>query len=223
MNKIYQIIGALVLTTTTAMSDYGGIFVGAGLGVGMMRNDTKYVDATQGEGKSTVAKLGAYYQLHAGYLHEVGTSKTLVGGDIYVNGSSAKKLNNVGVDGGAIAGTIEQKRSTGVGIAAILGKLINPKVMIYGRVGYELSKYDMKLNLIGVTPKSFTKSYNGIVPGVGLNYKIAHNMMIGGGYDYTGLFSNKTVYQNGDVNIQVKPAEHRMMVKLTFVFNPSTC
>jgi outer membrane immunogenic protein len=223
MNKIYQIIGALVLTTTTAMSDYGGIFVGAGLGVGMMRNDTKYVDATQGEGKSTVSKLGAYYQLHAGYLHEVGTSKTLVGGDIYVNGSSAKKLNNVGVDGGAIAGTIEQKRSTGVGIAAIMGKLINPKVMIYGRVGYELSKYDMKLNLIGVAPKDFTKSYNGIVPGVGLNYKIAHNMMIGGGYDYTGLFSNKTVYQNGDVNIQVKPAEHRMMVKLTFVFNPSTC
>lgn len=223
MNKIYQIIGALVLTTTTAMSDYGGIFVGAGLGIGMMRNDTKYVDAAQGEGKSTVSKLGAYYQLHAGYLHEVGTSKTLVGGDIYVNGSSAKKLNNVGVDGGAIAGTIEQKRSTGVGIAAIAGKLINPKVMIYGRVGYELSKYDMKLNLIESAPQDFTKSYNGVVPGVGLNYKIAHNMMIGGGYDYTGLFSNKTVYQKGDINVQVKPVEHRMMVKLTFVFNPSTC
>lgn len=223
MNRICQIIGALVFTTTAAMSDFGGVFIGAGLGVGMMRNDTKYVDTTQGEGKTTASKVGGYYQFHAGYLHEVGTSKTMVGGDIYISGSSAKKLDNIGVDGGDIAGTIDQKRSTGFGLAVIAGKLINPKVMVYGRMGYETSRYEMKLNLTGSTPQSFTKSYAGMVPGVGLNYKVASNMLVGLGYDYAGLFSNKTVYDDGNVNVQVKPVEHRVMVKLSFVFNPSTC
>lgn len=222
MSKIHQIISALVLTTTAAMaSNYGGIFVGGGLGVGVMRNETKYTDTAFGEGKTTTTKVGGYYQLHAGYLHELGTSKTMLGGDVYMNSSSAKIINNIGVNGRAIVGTLEQKRSSGYGLAFIAGKLVNPKVMLYGRLGYEVSHYDMKVTLINQASQSSKKSYTGIVPGVGMNYKVTPNVLVGLGYDYAGLFSNKVIYSAGTTSLHVTPAEHRVMMKVSFVFSPS--
>lgn len=222
MSRIHQIISVLVLTTTATMaSNYGGIFVGGGLGIGALRSETKYTDTALGEGKTTSTKIGGYYQLHAGYLHEVGTSKTMLGGDVYMNSSSAKKTNNMGVNGQPIVGTLEQKRSSGYGIALIAGKLVNPKVMVYGRMGYEVSRYDMKVTLVAGGSQNSTKSYTGMVPGVGMNYKVTSNVLVGLGYDYAGLFGNKVIYSAGTTNIQVNPAEHRVMMKVSYVFNTS--
>ncbi|WP_032112668.1 outer membrane protein [Candidatus Paracaedibacter symbiosus] len=222
MSKIYRVLGALVLTTTAALSSpYGGVFVGAGLGVGALRSETKYVDnTTLASGKSTATKFGLYYQGHLGYLHEVGDSKTMIGGDVYVNGSSANKVENIGANGQLVAGTLQQKRSVGYGVALIAGKLVNPKVMIYARLGYEMSRYKMNLKLAGQQQKTFNKDYASVVPGVGLNYKVAHNVLVGVGYDYAGFASKKTVYTDAAQNIQVNPAEHRVMAKVSFVFNP---
>lgn len=222
MSKIYQGISALIFTTTTVMAgNYGGFFIGGGLGAAALRNEAKYTDTTQGKGKLTANKLGAYYQVHAGYLHEVGTSKTMIGGDIFLNSSSAKKIYNIGVNNQPAVGTLEQKRSTGYGIAAIAGKLVNPKVMVYGRLGYEMSRYEMKLALVGQAPQSSTKSYSGVVPGVGMNYKVTPNVLVGLGYDYAGFFAEKVIYSAGTVNLRVKPVEHRVMLKVSFVFAAS--
>lgn len=219
MNKIYQVLGALILTTTAAVSNnYGGIFVGGGLGAAIMRAEGKYEDATSGNGKTTFNKFGAAYQIHAGYLTEIGSSKTMVGGDIYLNGSSAKKEGNVGVDGQIVAGSMNVKRSLGYGIALIIGKLVNPKVMIYGRAAYEMNRYNLDLNL-GAQSQSVKKTYGGFVPGVGVDYKLTPNVIVGLGYDYAGLFGNKTVYEQGNVKIQVNPTEHRIMAKVAFVLN----
>ena len=220
MRKLNTILGILALTSTTACANpYGGLFAGVGLGGAMQQNQTKYIDATTGNGKTTFSKAGAYYQIHAGYLHEVGTSKTLVGFDVYLNSSSAKKQGNVGVNGQPVAGILEQKRGAGYGIALIAGKLVNPKVMLYARLGYETAKYKMKLTPTGQAPQESTVSYNGMVPGVGVNYKLASNILAGVGYDYAGMFSNKDVYKKGNISVQVKPVEHRVMVKVSFVFN----
>jgi len=220
MNKFYQSLGALILTTTAAMSNnYGGVFVGGGLGIGGMRAESKYADALQGNGKTTLNKFGAAYQIHAGYLTEIGSSKTMVGGEIYLNGSSAKKEGNVGINGGNVAGTVNLKRSLGYGLALIVGKLVNPKVMIYARAAYEASRYNIDLKLDGAQSQSIKKTYTGFVPGVGFDYKVTPNIVVGLGYDYAGLFGNKDVYQNGNVKVQVNPAEHRIMAKVSFVLN----
>lgn len=221
MNKICQIIGLLTLTTTAAMSNsYGGAFVGGGIGVGGMRAEGKYTDAVQGEGKTNFNKFGAAYQLHGGYLTEIGTSKTMVGGEIYLSGSSAKKASNIGVDGGAVAGSLNLKRSVGYGFAVIAGKLVNPKVMVYGRVGYEMSRYNIDLNLTGgVQPQSIKKTFSGVVPGAGIDYKVAPNVLVGVEYNYAGLFGNKVVYEQGNQKVEVNPTEHRLLVKASFMMD----
>lgn len=220
MNRICQVISAFILTTTAAVSNnYGGVFVGGGLGMGGMRSESKYTDIVQGNGKTNLNKFGAAYQLHTGYLTEIGSSKTMVGGEIYLNGSSAKKEGDIGIDGGAVVGSMSLKRSLGYGVALIAGKLVNPKVMVYARIAYEMSRYNIDLKLAGAQSQSIKKTYSGVVPGAGIDYKVAPNVIVGLGYDYAGLFGNKAVYEQGNQKIEVNPSEHRIMAKVSFVMN----
>lgn len=220
MNKIYQALSILALTTTAALSNnYGGVFVGGGLGAAIMRAEGKYVDATQGEGKTTFNKFGAAYQIHAGYLTEIGNSKTMVGGELFLNGSSAKKDGKLGVDGQAVVGTMNLKRSFGYGLALIVGKLVNPKVMVFARAAYEMDRYTIDLKPNVGQSQSVKKTYAGFVPGVGVDYKVSPNVIVGLGYDYAGLFGNKTVAEQGNVKVQVNPTEHRLMAKVSFVMD----
>lgn len=222
MSKICRILGALVVTTTVAFSSpYGGLFAGVGLGAGMANNEINYFDIGNGaSGKTTANKIGLYYQAHVGYLHEVGDSKTMIGGDIYFNSSSVDKAVHLKADVLGSAGALKAKRSSGYGIAVIAGKLVNPKVMVYTRLGYETSRYNMTLALDGQQDKTFNSNYTGMVPGVGLNYKATSNMLIGVGYDFAGLATKKVIYQDAAQTIELKPVEHRLMVKVSFVFNP---
>lgn len=220
--KLKTILGMLGLASTTvAAHPYGGVFAGIGLGGIMLKNQTKYIDALSGEGKTNFSKAGFAYQLHGGYLHEIGTSRTMIGFDLYFNSGSAKRQGNVGVSGLAAAGTLEQKRGMGFGLGIITGKLINPQVMLYGRIGIESVKYKMKLTLTGQPSIDSNVSYGGIVPGAGVSYKVAPNLLVGAEYHYAGLFKNKEMFKQGNLALQVKPVEHRAMIKLSYLFHSS--
>lgn len=221
MKKICLMLGALTLTSTAAFSHaYGGFYVGAGLGAGVARSEHKFTDAT-GQGKVSYTKVGGLYEFFTGYMQEVGSSRTMVGGEAYMTASTAKEKENLGTNGQPVVGTVTIKREPAYGVAAILGKLVNPKVMVYAKIAYEMAKYKLDYRFTGANAAlSGVKkpSYNGVVPGAGVNYKINANLIVGAEYSFAGTYGKKKVIDANGVVCEFNPGEHRFAVRAAYIF-----
>lgn len=222
MKNICILASAFVLTSTTAFSHaYGGFYAGVGVGAAIARSEHKFTNVASQQGKTTYTKFGGLYEVHAGYMQEIGSSRTMVGGELYAVGSTPKETENVGVHGGNVVGTVSIDRAPAYGVAAILGKLVNPKVMVYGKIAYEMAKYKLvykgntHLPALSQTAKS---TYNGVVTGFGIGYKVTSNIMVGGEYNYAGLYGNEKVVNKNGFTCELNPGEHRFSIRASYLF-----
>jgi hypothetical protein len=213
--------GAFINTGHT----FGGAYVGADLGLGYASTQHKYADL-QGKGKATQTSYGAVYGAHAGYLYEIGASKTIVGGEVYGNLSSMNPSVKLGADNFPVQGDAKIKRSTSAGAALIVGKMLNIKTMVYGRVAYEHATYQHEYkfrtsNTLGQQAGKTLKknvAFTAPVIGGGLAYKVARMIMVGGEYQFAGMYGKKKVVNMSNFQTETDPVEHRIMLKVSFVF-----
>lgn len=204
---------------------FGGAYLGVDLGIGHASIQHKYSDVT-GSGKVTKATTGAVYGAHAGYLYEIGTSKTIVGGELYGNTSSPTPSFSVGTDNFAVQGEVKIKRTMAVGGALVVGKMFNLKTMLYGRLAYEFATFEHRYNFNATSivtqfaGKSVKKnvSVGGAVMGLGLAYKVSRMMMAGAEYQFAGMYGRHKSLSQSNFKTEIEPVEHRLLLKVSFVF-----
>lgn len=205
---------------------FGGVYIGADLGMGQTSITHRYNDVARGTGKADKSTFGGVYGAHVGYLHEIGTSKTIIGGELYTNLSSMHPSMNFGADGLPVEGDVKIKRSNAIGIAIIAGKMFNLKTMLYGRVAYEKSSFQTQYRFnsgsaitshAGHTNKK-SESMMAPVIGAGIAYKPARMIIVGGEYQFAGLYDKKSVLNEAGIRTSIEPIEHRLLIKVSFAF-----
>lgn len=224
---IRHLLAGLGLSVACVGTSYGfgGLYLGADLGLGYSTNEHDYADAN-GAGKTTKTAFGAVYGAHVGYLYEIGTSKTIVGAEIYGNLTSMNPSFKFGADGFPVQGDVKIKRKNSLGLAVLIGKMFNIKTMIYGRLAYERAafdheyKFDTTSYITQYAGQSVKKSVSIMAPviGLGLAYKPARAIIVGGEYQFAGLYGKKKVISDSNFQTEISPVEHRLLLKISFVF-----
>lgn len=209
-------VSGLLLTTTSGLAYVKGLYIGAQVG-GSKASGNHEFRTPGNQDKESLKAIGGLGGIVAGYVQEIGTSRMVVGGEVYFNGhfSSDKiKLKT----GGVIRGDGTVKHTSSMGAAVMGGMLINPKLLGYARIGFESAKFSFNYTN---PADDVSKSTTAIVPGAGASWQYSERVCIGGEYQYAS-FKKITPRNIGDKGIQrgftVKPTEHRVLVKLTYNF-----
>ena len=222
-NKIAVIVACAAMTT--GAHAFGGLYVGADVGTGYDSSEHSYADLN-GKGKKNETAFGAVYGGHIGYLYEVGASKTIVGAEVYGNLSSMNPSYQFGADGLAVQGDVKIQRTNAVGLGLVIGKMFNIKTMIYGKMAYERAtfKHEYKFRttsyLAGYAGKTIRKNVSIMAPviGLGLAYKPTRMIIVGGEYQFAGMYPKKKVINVANLVTETAPVEHRLMLRVSFTF-----
>ena len=213
--------GAMV----TGAQGFGGFYAGADVGMGYDSSEHDYADLT-GKGKKNQTSFGAVYGGHVGYLYEIGTSKTIVGAEVYGNLSSMNPSYQYGADNLPIQGEVKIQRTNAVGLGLVIGKMFNIKTMIYGKTSYERAtfKHEYKFRttsyITQYAGKTIRKNVSIMAPviGLGIAYKPTRMIIIGGEYQFAGMYPKKKIFNETNIVTETSPVEHRLMLRVSFTF-----
>lgn len=206
---------------------FSGIYAGLDAGLSIFTGDHTYTDAF-GKDKQSFTKPAFLGGGHVGAMKEIGTSRTVLGIEGYINGTTTFVKENLRSSPAKTkVGTFEAQRVMGLGLAVIGGKLINPKVMIYAKAGFERGKFEIKYknSLMSPTTKKVRKTLSAFVPGVGISFKAVERMLtktdkvfVGFEYNYAGFYSDINTHLNSQsIRYKLKQSEHRIFAKLSYM------
>lgn len=221
---MFSLMGAGI---TNASADFTGLYVGGNVGVAMLQGTHQYSNGTSAPaGKQKVNALGYLAGANFGYIKQMGDSKLVMGGEIFgdMAGPSAKK--DLQIPDGSIEGKVNFKHKMILGGGIILGGVMNPKVLVYTKLAYEMNKFELKYTNLtyGTVPmEKYTKSIRGIVPSAGVLYKLTNSLLVGGEYSYALMAKleprkDKTVINGAQRGYSYTPTEHRLTVKFAYLF-----
>lgn len=212
-------LGALSFITP-AEATFSG-FYGGGRVYGVLWRDTHKFNAAGTEGNIT---LNIYslkeYGVFAGYMMEVSDSKVMIGLEGYSDrGKTNSKVKSLGPVGGPIFGNVSFNHIRRIGIAAVVGKMISPKVMVYVKAARETGTYVAKYTLLAFPPsasQSITTKFKGTIPGIGGNYLVTKNLMVGVEYSFVGFYNQSLIRNDAFAAFTYKPVEHRLSFRVAF-------
>ena len=164
--------------------NHGGGLIGAQIGGGYVFDHNFYLGA----------ELNGEYQDAKGSYHFSTTKE---------NEFLSATINN----------SVKSQLKESFGVTLHPGILVNPQILIYGVVGYELGhvkyestyKTDVEITPLGGLPvkESFVmrhnghKNLNGLRLGLGVSYMVGHHVSVGAEYLYTHYFGSIKDYQAG--------------------------
>ena len=224
-NKVSIAIVSFLGCLVSSAHGFGGVYIGADLGIGYASTEHDYADLI-GKQKKLQTAFGGVYGGHVGYLYEIGTSKTIVGAEVYGNLSSMNPSYQFGADGQPVQGEVKIQRTNAVGLGLVIGKMFNIKTMVYGKMAYERAtfKHDYKFRTTAYTPqlagKSIRKNITIMAPviGLGLAYKPTRTIIVGGEYQFAGVYGKKKVINQANILTETSPVEHRLLLRVSFSF-----
>lgn len=169
MKKVMLAVSAATLFgfSATSIAATPSFFVGAQLGHQDTAFDmsTSYTGTTYSEGIEGLSISGIAGGLFVGAKYPVGESFYL-GTEVNVGTSAADHTTSYGTD------TVEVEAGTSYGIAALAGKQITPSTSIYGRLGYQRTKYELTYSGPGYS-ESDDDTFGGVRVGVGMETSLA--------------------------------------------------
>lgn len=215
------------LASHTADARMSGFYLGAHGGSGLLKGEHKYKNGETGaEGKSKINKMGILFGLNAGYLRPFGNGRTFWGGELYASMISGSVRKQLQTRGGTLDGSVNIQPTRVMGIAAIVGTMINPKIALYGRIGFESQKFKLTytdLTFQIPTSETYQKSVSGIAPGAGGLYKLTPHISAGGELIVPLLSKieprKSTETKNGvKRGFEYTPSQYRVMAKVIYHF-----
>jgi opacity protein-like surface antigen len=221
-----------VVTTLASLSSVSataltGFYLGGNLGGALLRGTHRYTKVGVGEGNTQLNAFGLTYGIHAGYIMELGNSRNIVGVEAAYLRTTVKPAKNLFVQGGPVDGRFRIQHIGSMIFSVLIGKMLNPKVAIYGKIGYEIGKFQFDYTSLtfGTQPNAtYKKTAQTIVPGIGGSYAFSQHFLIGVEYNFAGFFKkiiprpSNQVINGAQVGYSFKPSEHRLMVKLSYKF-----
>jgi|GEM_PF-5921945 len=201
-------VTAATITPSAASLYFNGAYAGVGFSGLFIHGKHRYNDnSATGQSSSKSRKVAPAFSGYLGIMSEVGLSTFVAGAELFINKPIAKVSRTVSSPGTPPT-PLKMQRRMGYGPAIILGKLLNPKTVFYGRLGYE-----------------FSKAENRFVPGLGMKYALADRFHIGLEYGLAAIGKKETRISSSNVSnkyaIQSKFLEHRIELKLSYqLFSP---
>jgi opacity protein-like surface antigen len=223
--KIRIISFMLIWTIATILpshATFGGFRVGGMFGVQLLQGRHWYTGQPSPD-TDMVKRLGALsslYGIHGGYLFELGSSKIVVGGEVYAISLQANPTINLALLNRSQEGTVSINHTRSLGIALTVGMMLNPKILAYLNAGMENAKFQFKYSFSSVvTPAQqiYNHTFKAINVAVGGAYKFGSHFLVGLELA-SPFFKRFKIHMNGSRAYHYKPAERRAMLKLTYLF-----
>ena len=219
---ILFVIGSI----TATHARFHGLYIGANAGVTLLKGDHKYTNASPKEGKVLFGDMSYILGLQGGYMHYLADSKIVIGVELGFSILGLNVTKDLKVDGGPVEGKVNIRNRYKFGLALFAGMAINPKVMMYAKLGYENNKFDLNYTHLTFQTPSYEKysvSLRGLVPGAGLYYKLSPVLFVGAEYNYslmkkTQPRSDTTALNGARRGYIFSPIQHRLVVKIVRVF-----
>lgn len=218
----------IMMIAHPSQAAFGGFRVGGILGIQLLQGRHWYTNSYSTGSTDMVHRLSALsslYGAHAGYLFELGSSKIVIGGEVYAFIPQANPTLNLQLINGPIEGSVSINHKRSIGFVATAGMMLNPKVLAYVSAGVELAKFQFTYQFqptAGVvlpTPSQqiLNHSFNAINVALGGAYKIGPHFLVGLEISspFFKRFKPKIISQRA---YSYKPVERRLMMKLTYLF-----
>jgi len=213
---------------------FDGFRIGGMLGVQLLQGrhwytpHNPYVDGTNMVRRLSV--LSALYGAHAGYLLELGSSKIVVGGEVYAFIPQATPKLDLALMNGSVSGTKEASvtinHNRSIGFALTAGMMMNPKVLAYLSAGMELARFRFtyEFNSAALPPLTsqkqvFNHTFKAINIALGGTYKISPHLLAG--LELSSPFFKRfkpSMIPGQQRAYTYKPVERRLIIKLTYLF-----
>lgn len=211
--------------TAPAYAMFPGINLGVQVGAIQLGGKHKYYTGSPTSGETLVNAKGGCGGAFAGFAFEIGgPTKIVIGGDAYYNMNSVSSNNNLSVLNGPLEGTFSVSHTSTMGAGAIVGLLINPKIVAYVGPGFEMNKYTLSYTQLtyGTVPQETYKlKSSGFVARLGAAMAMSKSFYVG--LEYNFPITRKLKPRSDQVKINganrgytFKPIEHRLMIRLAF-------
>lgn len=202
------------ITPLMAKEPFTGGFIGLKAGGDLLTGQNKY-QSLNGDGKSTLRKLGGSAGLSAGYMY-LNAKKMLMGGEVYYDMRTAKATQTMAT---AIAeGKFNVAHKNSIGVTGFIGAAANPKLVAFAKFSIESNAFEIKFTNLpnGAADVKLNKRITGFLPGAGVMYKLSDSIIVGAEYSYAVLSDLKT--KAGNLNATYSPAENRASATFRWIF-----
>ncbi len=225
-NKLSLTLALLIGGVSAATAGFNGFYVGGHFGAAMLQGTHTYTNGGSKPGEQKAKGIGYLAGINAGYLKQMGASNMVLGGEAYFSMVGAKSSLNLQIPDGPLEGKANISHKSAMGGALIAGALLNPKVLMYAKMAYELDKFTFKytgLTFQTPTSESYSKTTRAFVPGAGALYKMSESLLVGGEYGYAKIKKMQpradAVALNGARRgYSFAPVEHRITAKVVYIF-----
>jgi len=223
-----KLLAAVAVVFTTP--SFANFYLGAQAGGSLMRGNINIADQNvQQNTLSHTRGMGADFGAQLGYLYQLTASKMFILGEGYfIKESGKSKLYGLAFQT-PITTTpagFSVKPTNNYGAALGFGLFMNPKFNVYAKVGFESKGITTTYTLPGQTQTiaGVKKTAWSISPGAGFMYKITDSIAINPEYTYVIGKTYKVLPQTKNADgtyskcITFTPTEHRLMIKLNYMF-----
>ncbi|RZI46659.1 outer membrane protein [Candidatus Finniella inopinata] len=212
--------------TGSAYARFQGLYLGGNLGAVLLKGKHVYTNATPQQGSVELSNLSYIAGLQGGYMHYLADSKFVLGGELGFSITGLNATKTLRVEGGPVEGQVSIREPYKYSFAIFAGMALNPKVLVYAKLGIEKNKFTLKYsNLTFQTPgyQTYSVSLVGFAPGAGAYYKLSQNLLIGGEYNYSFIKKVQPRMDTSPVNganrgYSISPIQHRLLVKIIRIF-----
>ncbi len=223
-NKL--VLSACVLVTSLSADPVRGMFASINVGGGLVAQNHDYTSPTGATGKETKSKLSTSFGLSLGMLNQIEKTKAVVGGEVSFSLNQSRQKYTLSVNGGNPEGNLNITNPYTFGAYGIVGMMMTPKLMFYGKAGYAWMKTQLKytdLNNENPNSQTYKKTMSGLSAGGGANFLLSNKFMVGGEYLYYSPKSitprdNKTPQGGQTRKFVYHPTVHTFSLKLSMLF-----
>ncbi|WP_044561888.1 outer membrane protein [Azospirillum sp. B4] len=117
---------------------------------------------------------------------------------------------------GDVLGRYRVQPDYSAGISARLGYVVQPDLLLFGRVGWQHTAVDMESTLAGGNFRQYSQEYDGVKYGVGADYAIDQHLFTRIEYNYTDYSHSSRQLTGGE--LRTVPDESQVRVGLGLRF-----
>ena len=217
----------IIMVVHPGQAAFGGFQIGGNFGVMVLQGRHFYTGQPYpaGDMVKRLNPIGVISGGHAGYLVELGASKIVVGGEAYILIPSVNPKIDLALLNQPLEGTVNIQHNRSIGLALTAGMMFNPKLMVYLNAGMELAKFQFtyefqpKINVSPPLPakQTLNHTFKAINISLGASYKVGPHFLAGLELS-SPFFKRFKARMDPPRAFHYKPAERRLMVKLSYLF-----
>ncbi|CAO4843269.1 MAG: hypothetical protein CNLJKLNK_01161 [Holosporales bacterium] len=169
-----------------------------------------------GYSKAGLSKFSLGGDVHLGYLHKMGNWG--FGAEFYYDPTTLRLKENLNID--ATNQVYELSMKGTMGLCAKIGYYMSDRTFVFGRVGYEQQKLNVKITGTTIANVNMNQNSSGMTFGFGTRYMLTTNWAMGVEYVY-GLYRKKifsAIAGAQTTTTNIRPTNHAIRFSIGYVF-----